>query len=81
MGGGVTKEYEVKVLITLRFAASCRPESLGRTNRLMLAFGRMEEGLLAHGVEMAMQPELPRLVERERRVRVESDLTAIAAQG
>ena len=61
----------------MRYAASCRPESIGRANSLVGAIQRMGDVLWERGVDLLWEAELPHLVERERRVRVDA-LDALA---
>lgn len=67
-----TKEYEVRVVLTVRYAASCRPESIGRANSLVGAMQRMGDVLWERGIDLLWEAELPHLVERERHVRVDA---------
>jgi hypothetical protein len=84
------KEYELEIQMRLRFAASCRQESLARANVMMRGIERMGTVLYPRGIDLSWAAGLPHLVERERRVRIgrgedlmfeTAEMSPIAVQG
>jgi hypothetical protein len=57
-------EYETHATLTVRFAASCRDEAVGRANLIAQSLDRVLKIVRAAGYEVEAERSLPKLVDR-----------------